>query len=177
VTVTDPDIGGILRLIVTNIYQSPESIVAACLAAKALAPCDVPADPPNCAISGAPAWYPFEHTAWAIGEEIRQSFQAHPRLKRDLASLHAVLDVARYRNLRRGRESFVMALGFTGAATHASALAELIDDPDISGHVVDTLLKMRAPGYSSQVSPLTAHKRAWVRRLAERYIARPGVRA
>ena len=157
-----------------ELYTTPEAIVAACLAVKALAPRDYPADLPNSDITGAPAWHAFEHEAWATGENVRQSFQAYPRLKNDSAALHAVLDVIRYRNLRRGRESFVMALGFTGAAMHAPALAELIDDPDLSGHVVDTLLKMRAAGYSSQVSPLTKHQRAWVRRLAQRYVARFG---
>jgi hypothetical protein len=68
-----------------------------------------------------------------------------------------------------------MALGFTSAAAHASDLAPLVADPDVDGQVMDTLLKMRAPGFGAQATFLLSHKQAWVRRLAKRYIDRYGV--
>ena len=107
-----------------------------------------------------------------MGESIRKSLQAHPSLKKDPLIAAAILDVLRHRNLRRGRESFVMALGYVGASAHAPALVALIGDHDICGHVVDTLLKMRVGGYGREVAPLAGHKQAWVRRLAKRYVER-----
>jgi hypothetical protein len=162
-------------MIVTEICKTPEAIVAACLKAKALAPVDVPPNlPADAAICNVPAWYGFESAAWGIGETLRQSFSASSKLKKDNGAVQAVLAVIQYRNLRRGRESFVMALGFTAAAAHAGVLAGLIGDSDIDGHIVSTLLKMRAPGYPAQVARLANHKQIWVRRLVRRYIERYG---
>ena len=162
----------------TQSYDNTDAIVAACLGARALAPSDFPPDlPGDPAILGAPRWYRFEHEAWPVGETVRQSLQKHPKLKRDPRAIRAILDVVQNRNLRRGRESFVMALGFTAAAEHAPALVGLLDDPDIGGHIVSTLLKMRAAGYASQVSMLANHRQAWVRRLVSRYVTRYGVGA
>jgi hypothetical protein len=160
-------------MVVTKLYETPEAIIAACLSAMALAPPIFPMDlPPDPLASDVPAWHKFENSAWAIGETIRQSLKARPNLKRDPAVLHAIIEVIKNRNLRRGRESFVMLLGFTGAAKHAATVAGFAGDPDVCGHVVDTLLKMRVPGYIAQVSELTSHKRAWIRRLAKKYVER-----
>jgi hypothetical protein len=128
--------------------------------------------PPDPIAPGVPAWHKFENSTWAIGEVIRQSLKARPRLKKDPDVLHAILGVIQNRNLRRGRESFVMLLGFTGAAKYAPIVARFASDPDICGHVVDTLLKMRVPGYTMQIAKLTSHNRAWIRRLAQKYVER-----
>jgi hypothetical protein len=154
-------------------FTSPDAVIAACTAAKALAPAEVPPDqPPDPTLNGVPAWYRFEWDAWPMGEAIRQSFQSTPSLKRDRRVLDAVLDVVRHRQLRRGRQSFVMALGFAGAAAYAPALAELLVDPDVDGQVLDTLLKMRVAGYGEVVAPLLDARHAWIRKLARRYLDR-----
>jgi hypothetical protein len=155
--------------------ETAESVLAACAVAKAMAPAAIPPTlPPDPSISFAPGWHSFERPAWEVGEQVRQAFNAYPKLKKVAELQEAVLDVATYRNLRRGRQSFVMALGFVGAAGHAPTLAPLLHDPDVDGQVVDCLLKMRAPGFASQVSILLSHNQAWVRRLAHRYIERYG---
>lgn len=160
-------------MLVSEFYGSAEEIIAACHAAKDLAPAFFPADlPPDPIAPDVPAWHQFENKAWGIGEQIRQSLLAQPKLKKNPEVIRAILEVIQLRNLRRGRESFVMLLGFTGAAMHAPLVATFANDPDIAGHVVDTLLKMRAPGFSKEIFALTSHKRAWIRRLAHRYIDR-----
>jgi hypothetical protein len=38
--------------------------------------------------------------------------------------------------------------------------------------VVDTLLKMRAGGFADAVAPLVQSDKAWIRRLAKKYVER-----
>ena len=119
-------------------------------------------------------WYSFEHEAWPVGESIRRAFARHPRLKKNRPLISKVIEVATCRNLRRGRQSFIMTVGFVAARDFAPMLLPFLDDPDVDGHVIDTLLKMKAPGYSLAVAPLAQSKKPWIRRLAKRYIARYG---
>src|SRR4051812_12097088 len=97
----------------TERFTTADEVIAACEAARSLAPAEVLSDlAPDAAIGGAPGWHPFEHAAWPIGESIRLSLKEAPLLKRDSGALDAVAGVVSCRNLRRGRQSFVMALGF-----------------------------------------------------------------
>jgi hypothetical protein len=145
-----------------------EHILADCAAARALAPETFPADLPATE-SGAPDWYRFEHEAWAIGEQVRHCLLRQPQLKRDAAVQRAIVDVIHCGNLRRGRQSFVMLLGYKAAQEWAPVIASYLDDPDVCGHTLDTLLKMRVPGYAVQVEPLLASKYTWIRNLARKY--------
>jgi hypothetical protein len=56
-------------------------------------------------------------------------------------------EVATYRNLRRGRQSFIIALGFIAArryARYAEPLAAFLHEHDGGGQVLDTLIKMNS---------------------------------
>ncbi len=162
-------------MIVTELYTTPDEIIGACMAARSLAPLEFPQDLPTTALlSGAPGWYDFEEQTWPIGEAIHRSLKAKPRLRRDTSVNRAIFSVVNCVNLRRGRQSFVMALGYTTAAEHAASIAALTDDPDICGHAIETLLKMQAPGYVTQASALIRHKQPWIRKLAKRYVERYG---
>src|SRR5215208_530338 len=156
-----------------ELYTTAAGVRGACAKARALAPAEYPPDLPTTPLlAGAPAWYPFEHEAWGTGEVIRQSLRAAPALKRDASVRQAIVEVAGCRNLRRGRQPFVLALGFVGARDHAPALAELLSDPDVGGQAVDTLIKMRAAGYEARVAPLLRARHAWIRTVARRYVER-----
>ena len=45
-----------------------------------------------------------------------------------------------------------MALGFVAAREFADTVAPFLSDPDVEGQVLDTLIKMKAPGYTQQAS-------------------------
>jgi tetratricopeptide (TPR) repeat protein len=155
------------------IPRTADDVVAACSNALALAPEQFPPNlPSEKELLGAPGWYRFEHEAWPIGESVRQSFQKTPSLKRSGRAMEAVMSVVEQVNLRRGRQSFVMALGFTAAARFAPRVARFVSDPDIDGQVVGTLLKMKVSGFADAVRPLLEDKHAWIRSLAEKYVAR-----
>ena len=153
--------------------ESLADIRAACQHAVALAPLAYPPDlPSKPELLGAPDWYPFEHTPCALGEEIRQAFKRTSGLKHNSAVLESIADVVDTINLRRGRQSFVMALGFKAAAGLAQRIAAHLSDRDVAGQCVDTLLKMRAPGFAAEVALLRDDDQTWVRRLARKYIER-----
>lgn len=119
-------------------------------------------------------WHPFEHTIWARGELIRQEILKQKGLREDRGLQEAFGRVACNRMARRGRQSFVLLLGFKCCAAQAPGIAGQLDDPDVAGHAVDTLLKMRVPVYTRQIQPLTSAEAAWVRKKAKQYVARYG---
>ena len=153
--------------------QSEQEILAACEAAIRLAPTEFPPTLPlSKELLGAPEWYPFETQAWPIGESIRQTFVRNPRLKKNEKVLAKVAEVATCRNLRRGRQSFIMALGFVSADHYAERLSVFLGDPDVDGQVLDALIKMKASGYTREASSLLHSDKAWIRRLAKKYLDR-----
>ena len=167
---------GIVKLVnVTKIFNE-EQLLAACDRAIRLAPAEYPPRlSPSKDVFGAEDWHPFEHEAWAIGEQVRQAFSENRAFKKNVAMLRKVLDVATCRNLRRGRQSFIMALGFVSAGGFAQDLVPHLSDPDVDGQVLWTLVKMRASGFGREVAPLLGSNKAWIKRLARKYQERyPG---
>ncbi|MGB9474038.1 MAG: hypothetical protein WCE87_03095 [Candidatus Udaeobacter sp.] len=153
--------------------KSEQDILVACEKAIRLAPTEFPDTlPASKELLGSPEWYPFELEAWPIGESVRTAFVRSPRLKKRQNVLAKVADVATYRNLRRGRQSFVMALGFVAACQYAGRLAVFLSDPDVDGQVLDTLIKMKAPGHAREVTLMLQSDKAWIRRLATKYLDR-----
>lgn len=160
----------------SKVPESAEKIIEACERALSLAPAEYPPTlPPSKELLGAPDWYPFEHEAWPLGDSIRRAFVQNPRLKKNRAALQKVLEVASCRNLRRGRQSFIMALGFVAARQHAKTLAPFLRDLDVDGQVVYTLIKMKAPDFVSEVEPLLQSDKTWIRNLAKKYLSRYGL--
>jgi hypothetical protein len=162
----------------SDVPASAEEIFAACETALSLAPALYPPTlPPFKESLGAPDWYSFEHEAWGIGESVRRSFVQNPKFKKNQDVLNRMLEVACCRNLRRGRQSFIMALGFVAARLYAKTLSSFLNDPDVDGHVVYTLIKMKAPGFISEVEPLLQSDKTWIRNLAKKYLSRYGLPA
>jgi hypothetical protein len=157
---------------VPEVLTSAQDIIASCERALSLAPDSYPPTLADSPLLRAPEWYSFEHEAWPIGEAVRQACSRNPNLRKHPELFSKVTEVATCRNLRRGRQSFILALGFVGARRHADAIAGSLDDPDVQGQVVYTLLKMKAEGFALAVRPLLSAKHAWIRRLAQRYLDR-----
>jgi hypothetical protein len=65
-----------------------------------------------------------------------------------------------------------MALGFVSARPYAEPLGAFLDDPDVDGHVLQTLLKMRAPGFARKAKLLFRSEKSWIRRWAKKYFDR-----
>ncbi len=65
-----------------------------------------------------------------------------------------------------------MALGFVAARRYAETLVPFLTDTDVDGQLVDTLIKMRAPGFKREVASLLHSDKTWIRRLAKKYVDR-----
>jgi hypothetical protein len=164
---------GVRHRTVTQLLSTSEDFIRTAANVVRAAPVDFPPTlPSRPELLGAPEWYRFELDVWPIGEVIRQSFIHSPKMKKDWGTLEAIVRVVECKNLRRGRQSFVMALAFVGAREFAPRLAVFLDDPDLDGQVVDTLIKMKAPGYTEAVGKLMSSENLWIRKLAKRYIER-----
>ena len=63
-------------------------------------------------IKNVPAWHHFEHEIWKIGEEIRLLLLDVPSLRKDQDIHTGIIRIAVNRNAKRGRQSFIMLLGY-----------------------------------------------------------------
>jgi hypothetical protein len=157
----------------TGISTSAE-VLDACRHVLESSPAEPLPDLPVSGLTGQRAWHYVERQAWAVGEQIRQALVRKPALRKQPGVLEAIAECALSRNLGRGRQSFVMLVGCVAARNCADAIARLCSDPDVAGHAVDSLIKMRAPGYAAQVHPLLSAPHAWIRRKASTYLQRYG---
>jgi len=143
--------------------------------AESAVPADLVSDlPPGKHTSAAPEWHGFEHKIWGHGESIRKLLAEQKSLRRDEELQRTFLRVACNPNAKRGRQSFIMLLGYSCCAGHAPRIAEQLSDPSVVGHVIDTLLKMRCPDYVQDISAFTKSDPAWVRNKAKAYIKKYG---
>ncbi len=114
-------------------------------------------------------WYDFEHELWGKGEEIRQHILCGKK-KLNTEQVERIVSICMDKRAKRGRESFVMLLGKKCYVNYAEKVATLLNDSDVDGHVIDTLYKMGADGYSLQIKPFIIHNRVWIRNKAKKYI-------
>jgi hypothetical protein len=68
-----------------------------------------------------------------------------------------------------------LLFGYKRCAPFASQLACEIDDWQVSGHVIDSLLKMRVSGFADIVRPFQSNEFAWIRAKAKTYCRRYGI--
>ncbi len=155
-----------LHSTVSDIVERLDHLIAS-------APAEVPPDLPLSPTSGQPEWYAFEHRVWSEGVALQALLAPTAHLRKHPIVLDAVVRVLECRGLRRGRQAFAPLLEIRAAASFAPRLVPLLADPDIGGHVVAALVRMRAPSLRSHLAPFTESPHAWVRRLARSYLARP----
>jgi len=156
----------------SDALERKDELIALCRKTIRLAPAERPPDLPILESAGVPDWYPFERKGWANGETARQTLIGRRNWKRDQQLQQEMLAVATHEPLRRGRQSWLMALGFVDAQPLANRIAPFLTDPNVDGHVIDALLKMRSPDYVSEIWRLSKHEQPWIRKLARRYLVR-----
>jgi len=114
-------------------------------------------------------WYSFEQELWQIGEEIRQ-LAAENNKKFHADQVERIVGICLDKRAKRGRQSFVMLLGRKMYCVYASSIVPVLEDPDVDGHVIDTLYKMCAGQYIELVEPFLNHNTTWIRNRAKNYV-------
>ncbi|MFC9984602.1 hypothetical protein ACFU0W_14195 [Microbacterium keratanolyticum] len=155
--------------------EAREAALAALEKAWALIPAERPDDLPGKTNSEGvyiPDHHHFETTVWAYGADIWALLTAHPSLRGDDDLFAQLLAVVNDRAAMRGRRSFSLLFGSVKLAKYAPQIAAYVDDPDVYGHVVGTLYKMRMPDYVDQIRPHANSPSAWIRKEAKRYLAK-----
>lgn len=76
--------------------------------------------------------------------------------------------LARDRSYGRGREMLVLGFGRSKRPDAGDILIELLDDPDVNGHAVKALRKLRVRAAGPGLERMLSDPRAWVRREAQR---------
>jgi hypothetical protein len=126
-------------------------------------------------LRGAPDWLGYEVRLWELSEVVRQYLKANRRLRGGCGVLDAVVDIVSDARFGKGRQNFVLVLAQYGGQRYAKVIGDLLEDPDIFGHAVRALAKLRAPGYSARIKAiLRDSKVAWIRRGARNYLQAVG---
>ena len=155
-----------------DILDKAEKLIsqAETLIPKILEPDLPPAKISDKDISGNPAWHDFEHKIWSTGEELRALIQKNPALRKDAKLFQRILNIAKNRNAKRGRQSFIMLLASKQFSNFAADLVTQLDDKFVDGQVICAIQKMRVSGFENEIKPFTENEHAWIRNAAKKYL-------
>ena len=131
---------------------------------------DVPDLQPSKTNNNAPQWHDFEMRIWKLGEEIRPLLAQHPKLRADKELTEMILEIALDSKAKRGRQSFIMLLGYKIYKALAPELIKQLNDKFVDGHVLSSIYKMQADGFVKEIKPFTKYPITWIRNYAKKYV-------
>jgi len=127
-----------------------------------------------------PSARPF--AAPALIEEFRKTEPAQTFLKLAIANALSVvaddsvcddmIELAQQHKHGKARQLIVLALGNMKDPRAAKAAVQLLHDEFVAGHAVMALGRLKAKGSRNLLKPFLHHRRAWVRREAQKAIQR-----
>jgi len=97
---------------------------------------------------------------WAIGNALEVTW--------DDERVDDLIKLARDRSFGRAREMVVLGLGRSSRPEAGRVLIDLLDDPDVNGHAVKALRKLREPAARVGLERMLGDHRSWVRKEAQR---------
>lgn len=111
-----------------------------------------------------PAGAQDELLRWAIGNAIEVLW--------DDARFDKLVELVRDERFGKARQMVVLGLGRSKNPEASNVLIALLDDAMVNGHAVKALAKLRNPGTRLGLERMTTDSRAWVRKEAEKALAR-----
>ena len=115
-------------------------------------------------------WYQYESLLWTLGESARRLLQRLRPLRRERLFWQAAEALVEHAPYGKGRESWVMLLGQYGSAERVPVLLRLLEDPEVLGHALYALRRLRAPEGRVAAERLLEAPRAWIRQEARKYL-------
>ncbi|WP_223284253.1 hypothetical protein [Kosakonia sp. SMBL-WEM22] len=94
-------------------------------------------------VDGAPDWYGYERIIWESVFKYLEPILKIKKFRGKNELLDGMLSLCLKKEYGKGRQSLVMLIGKYGAIDYASSLARLIDDPEVSIHVIGALTQMK----------------------------------
>ena len=104
------------------------------------------------------------HSKWESGSFLEKN--PHPSVASDL------IKILENREYGRDRERVIVALAKTRDPRAFEAVSKLIDEPYLTGHVIEALGIIGDPRAISLIEPHLLHKMPWVRKLAAKVLKR-----
>jgi hypothetical protein len=120
---------------------------------------------------GAADWAAFELEIWTLGETLRLFLKRKKQWRGPGALMDAVARILRRKDFGKGRQTFALLLGDFGGITYSTELGAAIGDPEIAGHSIKALTKLRVPGHEPAVQAVIQRETGWVRSAARKYLA------
>lgn len=124
-------------------------------------------------VGGAPDWTGYESATWQLSEAVRH----YLKVRRDLRGRNVLLDrvssIVSSEKSGKGRQNFVLILGEFGNQEYAPALKKLVLDPEVGGHAIKALTRLKADGCAETISAvLKSTTVGWIRTAAKEYLKR-----
>lgn len=101
---------------------------------------------------------------WAIGNALA--------VIADDSVLDSLVDLVCNRRYGQSREMLAIALGRMKGERAVEVLVTLLDDPQVAGHAIMALGKLRAKRARPRVEGFLNHEKTWIRREAKKALAR-----
>lgn len=103
---------------------------------------------------------------WTVGNALEVVF--------DDSSFDELETIARDKSFQNARQMVVLGFGKSKRPEAVSVLLDLLDDPQIDGHAVKALGKLKAPEAKTALEGKVQDRRAWVRTAAKAALRKLG---
>lgn len=122
---------------------------------------------------GAAAWLAFEMKIYNLGKALPLVMRKLDLWKGESEVLDAVAAVMKKREYKRGRQTFILALGEHGSGAYAEALGAALRDDEVAGYAMRALFDGGHAGYGTEVRAAASKSDVvWVQNAAKRYVER-----
>ena len=120
---------------------------------------------------GAPDWRRYELKIWELGESLRLYLKKQKSWRGPSTLFDAIAQVMGTKVYGKGRQTFALLLGDFGGSSYSRDLGRAIEDPEVVGHAIKALTKLRAAGYELEVRKAMSIYSGWIRAAAKKYLS------
>lgn len=116
-------------------------------------------------------WRSYEMRLWELSEYVRRYLRMNRNIRGRCDILDLIASITADRSLGKGRQNFILVLGQYGGEAYADVLGALLSDPDVFGHAVKALTRMKTPNYIERIKAILSESRVgWIRAAAKKYL-------